>query len=234
MSNERIVELQIALRRTATLFQTGGSRPSPSVEQCWIGQVNLALPDEELPVDVDGEAMAPILQLYLPALPYVPDELKETELLTVFLSPNVLDHDDMSGYMCIREYSDTGKLVLKNFGPAFMSIKPFPLFPELRQDDSLQWDSDDIPEAYRQEILRLEELEGLNYFEDIAGEIYRVHKLGGYAAFTQPGIDFGDGYAFVLQIASDAKAGLNIVDDGNFYFAKHKKDGTWCGYFDFY
>lgn len=39
----------------------------------------------------------------------------------------------MEGYMCIREYAALENLVEKDFGPAFMQIKAFPLFPELKR-----------------------------------------------------------------------------------------------------
>ena len=45
---------------------------------------------------------------------------------------------------------------------------------------------------------------------------------------------FGDGYEFMLQIASDEKANLNIVDNGNFYLAKNSQTGEWRLYCDFY
>ncbi|MDP1509290.1 DUF1963 domain-containing protein [Paenibacillus ottowii] len=233
MTSNSIEKLRTILKRKATIFHTGGRRPLDSLEQSWIGRVTVALPAEEQPIDVQGNAMAPIMQLYLPAMPFVPQAMRDVKLLTVFLSPDVLDHEDMEGYMCIREYTSVEDLVEKDFGPAFMHIKAFPLFPELLENDYPVWDGEDIPEEYGDAINNMDEEEP-DYFEDIVEGIHVVHKIGGYPSFIQSGIDFGEGCEFVFQIASDAKAGLNIVDGGCFYFAKHQNEGAWRGYFDFY
>ncbi|MEJ3718036.1 DUF1963 domain-containing protein [Paenibacillus polymyxa] len=233
LSSNSIEKLRTILKRKATIFHTGGRRPLDSLEQSWIGRVTVALPAEEQPVDIQGNAMAPIMQLYLPAMPFVPQAMRDVKLLTVFLSPDVLDHEDMEGYMCIREYTSVEDLVEKDFGEAFMHIKAFPLFPELIENDYPVWDGEDIPEEYGDALNNMDEEEP-DYFEDIVEEIHAVHKIGGYPSFIQPGIDFGEGYEFMFQIASDAKAGLNIVDGGSFYFAKHQNEGIWRGYFDFY
>ncbi|MEC4564582.1 DUF1963 domain-containing protein [Paenibacillus sp. CMAA1739] len=233
LTSNSIEKLRTILKRKATIFHTGGRRPLDSLEQSWIGRVTVALPAEEQPIDVQGNAMAPIMQLYLPAMPFVPQAMRDVKLLTVFLSPDVLDHEDMEGYMCIREYTSVEDLVEKDFGPAFMHIKAFPLFPELLENDYPVWDGEDIPEEYGDAINNMDEEEP-DYFEDIVEGIHVVHKIGGYPSFIQSGIDFGEGCEFVFQIASDAKAGLNIVDGGCFYFAKHQNEGAWRGYFDFY
>ncbi|MEE4568843.1 DUF1963 domain-containing protein [Paenibacillus polymyxa] len=233
LSSNSIEKLRTILKRKATIFHTGGHRPLDSLEQSWIGRVAVALPAEEQPVDVQGNVMAPIMQLYLPAMPFVPQAICDVKLLTVFLSPDVLDHEDMEGYMCIREYTSVENLVEKDFSPVFMHIKAFPLFPELIENDYPVWDGEDIPEEYGDALNNMDEEEP-DYFEDIVEEIHAVHKIGGYPSFIQPGIDFGEGYEFMFQIASDAKAGLNIVDGGSFYFAKHQNEGIWRGYFDFY
>ncbi len=233
MSSNSIEKLRTILKRKATIFHIGGRRPLDSLEQSWIGRVTVALPAEEQPIDVQGNAMAPIMQLYLPAMPFVPQAMRDVKLLTVFLSPDVLDHEDMEGYMCIREYTSVEDLVEKDFGPAFMHIKAFPLFPELLENDYPVWDGEDIPEENGDAINNMDEEEP-DYFEDIVEGIHVVHKIGGYPSFIQSGIDFGEGCEFVFQIASDAKAGLNIVDGGCFYFAKHQNEGAWRGYFDFY
>jgi hypothetical protein len=59
------------------------------------------------------------------------------------------------------------------------------------------------------------------------------HKLGGYATFYQSGVSFGDDFQFKLQIASDEKARLNIIDNGTIFLAKNSKTGEWRLYVDF-
>ena len=65
-------------------------------------------------------------------------------------------------------------------------------------------------------------------------DCFAGHKIGGYPNYIQSGIDFGDGYEFMIQIASDEKANLNIIDSGNFYLAKNSQTGDWRLYCDFY
>lgn len=57
-----------------------------------------------------------------------------------------------------------------------------------------------------------------------------MHRVG---PCGQPGIEFSPGFEFVLQIASDAKAQLNVVDSGAIFLAKNAASGAW-EYCDFY
>ena len=92
-------------------------------------------------------------------------------------------------------------------------------------------------EEIADEILRLED-EGIieDYYEEIVNieESYDGHKVGGYPGFCQPGISFGADYEFAIQISSDEKAHINIVDNGNIYLSKNIKTGEWKFYCDFY
>jgi uncharacterized protein YwqG len=107
------------------------------------------------------------------------------------------------------------------------------LQPKLVENDYPAWDSYDIPETIGEEIFRLEE-GNVDYFDDICEEMYSEHKIGGYAAFCQSGVNFGEDYTFVMQISSDEKANYNIVDSGSFYCYKNSKTKEWKLHCDFY
>jgi uncharacterized protein YwqG len=44
---------------------------------------------EDIPIDSNGKAMLPLLQICLEGLPYIPDALKGSKVLTVFVSENM-------------------------------------------------------------------------------------------------------------------------------------------------
>ena len=82
-------------------------------------------------------------------------------------------------------------------------------------------------------VIELEDSEGIDYYEDIHTKNYSTHKVGGYPAYIQAG-DWDKKYEFILQISSDGKAGLNIVDGGSFYFFYSKELNKWDIQCDFY
>lgn len=210
---KKIKELQRKIAREITYFKTGGVRPRGTIDECWIGRVLACAADEELPVDQNGAPMLPLAQFYLPALPYV---------------PQVLD-----GLWAIREYSDVSELVIKELANPRSQIRPFPLQPKFAADDTPVWDGGGLDADAIDEILRLEETEGLEYYDDIALEFYNCTKFGGYPSFCQSGVSFGEGYQFVFQVSSDEKAGFNVIDGGSLMFAKNFQSGAWSLYYDF-
>ena len=124
-----IKEIKDKLRKKAVVFQTGGARPEDTINQSWIGKVNVGYADEALPLDVNQNPMSPLMQLCLIDLPFIPKALKRTKILTVFISQEFLDKPEKS--FCIREYPTLEGLVKKDFGGSFERVKPFPLFPKL-------------------------------------------------------------------------------------------------------
>jgi len=112
-------------------------------------------------------------------------------------------------------------------------MKAFPLVPKLVENDYPVWDDADFPIELFKEILRLEEEEDIEYYEDIVEENYYIHKVGGYPAYIQAGGGM-DGYEFAFQISSDEKAQFNFVDSGRIYFFYKKDTQDWKLYYDFY
>ena len=225
-------EIKEKLARKAVTFQTGGIRPTKELLESWIGCVRWKKPGEGIPNDKNGNEMIPIATLFIKDLPYIPEHLQGIELITVFMAENVFDHlRVVEDYFCIRAYESLEQLESCEWMASIM--KAFPLVPKLIENDYPIWVGGGIPDEIEDEILRLEDEEDLDYYEDIYEESYRVHKVGGYPSFVQPGAWF-DGYEFVFQIASDEKAQFNIVDSGNFYFFYNKEKKAWKVYCDFY
>lgn len=230
-----IEEIKENLRKKAVIFETGGIRPTNALSESWIGSVRWKKEGEEPPIDKNGKAMTPLACIFIKGLPYVPKELKEIALVTIFMCRDVFEYtqeNDLGSGFVIRTYSDLEGLVPCQWDSDW--IKPFPLVPKLVQNDYPIWDNGGIPDDLFDEILALEEVKEIEYFEDICEEIYAQHKIGGYPAFCQSGYWFGDEYEYVMQISSDAKAGLNIVDSGSFYFFYHPEKQDWKVYCDFY
>lgn len=225
-----IEQIRAQLATQATIFQTGGIRPTHDLLESWIGYVGWSLPEEQPP-----SGYQPLATFFLKGLPYVPMALQPFQLVTVFVDERLLDHlmeDDLCSYFDIRTYTTLEGLVKREW--QHEQIRAFPLIPQHITNDYPTWDGGGIPAQLEEEILTLEHEEQLDYFEDIVEDIYPLHKIGGYPSFCQSGVDFGDDAPFVLQIASDAKARLNIVDHGNFYFFYNPTIQTWHVYCDFY
>ncbi|MFJ7733659.1 DUF1963 domain-containing protein [Lysinibacillus sp. NPDC097231] len=225
-----IDDIKAQLVRQATIFTTGGVKPTHDLLESWIGCVGWSLPEEQWP-----KGFQPLATLFLKELPYVPASLQHVELLTLFIHEDLFDHlveDDLSRFFDIRAYASLEGLIARNW--QHDRIRAFPLIPRLIDNDYPAWDGGGIPSDVEDEILRLEHEEEVEYFDDIVEEIYAVHKIGGYPAFCQSGHDFGEEYPFVLQIASDEKAYFNIVDNGNFYFFFNEQLNDWRVYCDFY
>ena len=225
-----IKHIQAQLAKQATIFQTGGIRPTHELLESWIGYVGWSLPEEHRP-----SGFQPLATLFLKNLPYVPTALKPFQLITLFVHESILDHlmeDDLSPFFEIRTYTALENLVQREW--QHDHIRAFPLQPELISNDYPVWDGGGIPAQIEEEILRLEHEEQLDYFDDILEDLYPLHKIGGYPTYCQSGYDFGEHTPFVFQITSDAKAQLNIVDNGNFYFFYNPTEQTWRVYCDFY
>ncbi|MFZ4772691.1 DUF1963 domain-containing protein [bacterium] len=229
----QISEIKDKLRKKAVVFQTGGARPENNIfRQSWIGKVKLGYTEEACPIDVNQQPMFPLMQLCLADLPFIPKALQNTKVLTVFISSDFLD--DEEGNFCIREYSNLEDLVEKDFGNSIEGVKPFPLFPQLIENDFPAWeDGDDISSDVADIILLREK--GIEYREDIYEEKEAMHKIGGYANYCRGDhAIFKAGNEFLLQIATDYKAGLEIGQAGNIYFAKNLITNEWQALWDAY
>lgn len=226
-----IEEIKEALHRKAVIFQTGGFKPMNAIGESWIGCIKWKRPEDEIPVDVDGAEMLPLAMIFTGSLEYAPKAIEGVALLNVFISPDIYDHlMDLEGYYHVEMIDSVEGLEPCTWDNP--EIKAFPLKPELIEDDCPMWDGGMDPDL-EDAVIELEESEGIDYFEDIMTKDYSMHKVGGYPAYIQSG-DWQPGYELILQISSDEKAELNIVDNGSFYFFYNKEEDKWELQCDFY
>lgn len=228
-----VQEVKEKLMKEATIFTTGGIRPTNELLESWIGKVSWKKENEDIPKDVDGNEMNALATLFFENLTGIPKSLKGIYLCTIFISPNVFEHlMDLEGYFCVRTYTKEDTLLPCDW--VNEKMKAFPLVPKAVFNDAPVWDGGGIPGEIEDEILRLEEEDDIEYYGDIKEEVYPMHKIGGYPAYIQPGGWDEENYEFAFQISSDEKARLNIVDSGSFYFFYCKENQQWEMQCDFY
>jgi len=228
-------EIKAALARPAVEFTAGGFRPTHAATESWLGRVYLSRAHETLPLDAQGQPMWPLLQLVLPGLPAVPASLAHTQALTVFISPQppIDTRPAPNGQnWLLREYQVGEELVLNELATAASPLKPFPLQAGPVLTDYPVWDGGGA-DHLAEEVMALQRAGVIKSYYELV-QNHHGHKLGGWPTFCQPGIEFSPGFAFVLQIASDAKAQLNIVDSGTIFLAKNAATSAWEFYCDFY
>lgn len=225
-----IEEIKEKLEAKATLFYAGGFRPTYEFGESWFGKVAFKKDGENLPLDKDGNEMGALAMFFLDDLNAYPSVFKDKYMCSVFISYNILEHrEDSKGYYCVRLYTKDDTLVPCNW-TFFEDGLSFPLKKEFIDNDYPCWDGE-IPEDIFDEIIRMENEKGIDYYDDIHESHPCVHKIGGYPSYIQGGGGYDPNVEFVFQITSDPKCKFNIVDGGNFYFYYVDKD--WHLYWDF-
>lgn len=134
-------EVKKKLSKKAIIFKTGGKRPTGELLESWIGSVRWQHEGENTPKDKRENDMVPIATIFLKNLPFIPTELSGAELVTIFMSKDVWDNlvsEDLSPWFCIRTYSSLEPLVPCDYQTDI--IKPFPLTPNLVENDFPCWD----------------------------------------------------------------------------------------------
>ncbi|MDM1361942.1 DUF1963 domain-containing protein [Myroides marinus] len=232
-------ELKQEIGRRVTAFEVGGFRPLDTIEESWIARVTAYKEEQQIPLDDKGREMIPLLQLYLPNLPFVPKALEGIELLTVFMSYEFPEQlEPMGNKWIIREYTSLEEVVQKDLTNKDSILKAFPLKPRLEEVDFPIWDGGGLTLEQEDRICEMED-EGVmdSYYDEFDTHCYDT-KLGGYPSYCQSGIgvdkEYGEGYEFVFQISTNEKVNLNVVDNGSFMFARNAITGDWSIYYDFY
>ncbi len=150
-----------------------------------------------------------LCQINLTEAPYVPDNLKDIEIITIFINPNFID----SYPYVVRAYKSLDGLVP-------VSIPKECTFEEGYQ---ISWElAEDVPmEAYEDEYCDLDDsdqaYEEFKKLEKYLEKNHRNHsKIGGYPTTIQNEIDSD------LQINSTDKLGLMFGDLGILYLKRFR------------
>jgi hypothetical protein len=214
--------------------QVGGFRRSGAPSTSWASRVALAAPGEEWP-RTEGQPMLALLQLVVPELPVVPDALRDSSLVTLFVGPFELPVDEANGSRwCLRSYPALDELEPLVEPPSAREANPklakaeatsYRAFP-VRWHEITDWPTlDDVPLDLRDDW----EAAG-------AGEAFPNTyglKVGGWPSTVQSELfwsEWGerlDEVDFVLQVASDEKTGFVVGYGGVLYIGRSRGRGSW-------
>jgi len=229
----KISEIKNALRKKALGFETGGIRPTNQLGESWIGKVCWQAQGDTWPLGEDGEKMIPLATLFVDGSEYIPNSLKDIKMINIFVDVALLDNlaeDSYKKWFKIYTYESLDNLVKCDYTSE--QLIPFTLTPQVIDNEFPEWE--DVGDELLDIISAMEENDNIEYYRDIYEDNYHSHKIGGYPSTIQGGLEYGEGYEFVLQISSDEKAEFNIVDGGNFYFGYNSTTKEWEVRCDFY
>ena len=217
-------EIKTVLKRNASRIIVGGVKPHEHPEASWFGRVRLAKPDESWPMD-DGKPMIPLCQLNLAEAPYIPTNLEDVSLLTIFISAVTLPLDTPNGDGWeLRAYSSLQGLTEIVEPDHDRPIRPFPIRWELIEEDYPGWEdvAIELPEDIEDDYYDLFETQDYS-------------KIGGWPSLIQGEIYWAPfnrhpaAPEYVLQIDSEEKASWMWGDTGTGYFGRGtgKAKNTW-------
>ena len=208
-------EFEKSIRKQASVFEIGGFRPPDDPLTSWFGKVKVALPGESWPVS-DGTSMIPLAQINLTELPYIPDELSDIQLITVFIDCNSLPIDTPNGEKwALRVYKDLSALVpIEEPDDLNTWLKAFPMKASIAEKDYPCWeDVWDCPEELDDDYYDL--------FDNVPG-----FKIGGWPSLIQSGISWAPWNEhphkpeYVFQIGTTQKGNWMLGDNGVGYFGR--------------
>ena len=199
-----------------------------------LGRVTWQLPGEEWPVDAEGKRLDPLVTIFMPDLPGVPEPLRKMALVTIFAPADAwaADMNEEPQLGCvIRVYPSLEGLVPCHY--VSEEVKTCILTPESVENDMPI--SPGIGGGYEwwPKFREAEELCGIDYRDEVCDAVYETHKIGGYPSFGQDPPKFPDGFVFVFQISHELEAGLVIGDCGRYYFYYNAEKNEWLVYADF-
>jgi hypothetical protein len=215
----RLESLREDLRRRAIRMEIGGFRPPEGPGGSWFGRVNLALPGEGWPMS-DGVPLHALAQIDLTQLPFRPPHLDDVAMVTVFISDDLPSEAPNGKGWCLRAYPDLAALVPLEPVDTGSEIKPFPMRPEVIEEDYPAWE--DVPDGLREELFE----EYFDHFSTADG-----FKLGGWPRLVQHEISWGGpdihpaAPEYVFQIDSTDKGCWAWGDSGVGYFGRGTRPG---------
>ena len=205
------------IRKKASVFEIGGFRPPEDPLTSWFGKVNVALPGEEWPLS-NGLPMLALAQINLTELPYVPEELSDLQLITVFIDSKELPIDAPNGDKWqLRAYNDLSELVpITEPKDTNTWLKAFPMKATIVDKDYPCWeDVEDCPDELDDDYY--------DHFENVVG-----FKIGGWPSIIQSGAPWKESQ-FAFQIDTTQKGNWMWGDNGVGFFGRgldQNKD-TW-------
>ncbi|WP_315113087.1 DUF1963 domain-containing protein [Clostridium intestinale] len=207
------------VKRKATIMQIGGFKPDNKLSSSWFGMVMLCSPGEEWP-STNGKPMNALCQINLTELPYVPESLKDLELITVFIGPEAYPNNDDNGVnWCLRAYRNIENLVPLKQIATDSRIKSFQMKGILVEEDYPSWYNFTNIEDSELELEEEIEEEYWDYFNNVEGfkigvwpsliqsEIYWApyNPLNMYFKLIQQRKKIGCGEIMVLDILEEAQ-----------------------------
>ncbi|XEC96669.1 DUF1963 domain-containing protein [Paenibacillus tarimensis] len=223
-----MINLKDKFVRRATLMEIGGFKPTGDLTSSIFGKVNLSLPDEEWPHS-NNKPMIPICQVNLVQLPYIPELLRDIEMITLFIDSEELPSNCPNGQTwCLRAYSDIKDLVPIKDQPIESSVKVFEMKPILVEEDYPHWE-DFVNDLYKEHIEVTEEIKEYyeRHFQNVPG-----FKIGGWPTLIQSEI-FWAPYnqhpaepKFAFQIDSTEKGNWYWGDSGVGYIGRGTSKGS--------
>jgi hypothetical protein len=199
--------------RRAVRLRVGGFRPTDNPFASWFGKVLVAGAGENWPA-VHGKPMCPLCQINLNEFPFKPQLISNLAFITIFIDPDEIPRDeDANGTSwCLRAYSSTDELIPLAQVKTASSIKPFPMLPEVIEQDFPHYDDCPvtIPTRFEEDYsTRFPTADGI--------------KFGGWPLLIQGELDWNSAAAepaFVFQIDSIEKAHWQWGDGGIAYFGR--------------
>lgn len=213
-------------QRRATLLRSSTGSAPPEAQVCWLGRVTRQRPGEPWPQDSEGKRLVPLATLFIGTMPEIPPALEKVALITLYAPQEPWSEQGPSLGCVIRSYATLEGLELcdraaTDFTPCLLSPEliedDLPLFPDCGGDEEL-WAA----------------LHSIGQDEDSIEASAHTHKIGGYPTYLQSAPELPEGDEFVLQISSDATAGLSLGDSGTYYFYYNARQNRWRVHYDCY
>ena len=218
------------IERPVSRLEVGGFRPKGRPEASSFGRISLRMPGEEWPL-WQGEPLLPLCQLNLAEASYLPDDLQDISVITIFIAENFYDEDPISvrnrndqaeRLWCLRAYESLDGLVAVDAPAIATSIRPF----------EARWRKAEIDYPKRDTMpIELPPEVDENYYDIEGIETLDGTKLGGWSSCKQcpPWWDYseeGAEFEYALQVDSEEKSGWMWGDFGAAYFARSKLDSN--------
>lgn len=217
------------IARTCARLELGGFRPSGNPVATNFFLAPVARSGEGWPLASSGRLMAYVCQFNLTDAPSAPAQLTDVALIVFFVDfDRFIETGRAPETWCLRTYDTLEKLA------------PL-LAPEVSQTAKLK--RDQIRRGFEGRWLRAvdyplyddPDCPGAASAEQEDAHVYAT-KLGGYPSNLQHTVAWpDDGFAFALQIASEAKVGLMWADRGIVYVGRHSAQlSRWAVSCQFY